>query len=187
MRVELAFATCLALSACDAGANFGSTIDLAVEGEVLVVNGTINSQSFREFSSVMAANPQIAVVELQDVQGSTDEMVVAEMGYDIRARGFATRVAPGGQVFSGGVDLFLAGVRRSVGAGAILGVHEWESGLGRARDYPRGDPWHEPTRTYIEDMLGSDAFYWFTLEAAAFDEVHIMSRAEMVAFGLVTQ
>jgi hypothetical protein len=34
--------------------------------------------------------------------------------------------------------------------------------------------------------LGSDAFYWFTLQAAPFDGVYLMNRGDMIRFGLIT-
>ena len=39
----------------------------------------------------------------------------------------------------------------------------------------------------FEDMLGADDFYWFTIEAAPADGIHIMSNEEIARFGLVTQ
>lgn len=124
---------------------------------------------------------------LGKIDGSLDDEVVAEMGYTLRERGLATRMMANSEVFSGGVDLFLAGVDRVASPGAVVGVHEWQTGFGSARDYPRGAKQHEPTRGYIEDMLGTDAFYWFTVEAAAFDEVHVMTRREMIEYGVVTR
>ncbi len=188
MRASLfAMVTCVALVACGSAENRAVTLDLEVQGNVLTLNGIINSRALGQFEDVMADNPQVTTVVLADLQGSTDDQVVVEMGYRIRERGLATRLLANSQVFSGGVDLFLAGTQRTIAQGAVVGVHEWDSGVGSAREFAR-DSWrHEPTRGYIADMLGSDAFYWFTVEAAAFDDVHIMSRAEMARYGLMTQ
>lgn len=177
----------LSLTACGTLENMGQTLDIQVDGPVMRMDGIINSQSLGNFVDVLDDNPGVTTVELGRIEGSLDGEVVAEMGYIIRDAGLATRMRGSSQVFSGGVDLFLGGVDRRVAPGAIVGVHEWETGFGRARDFARDDPAHEPTRGYIEDMLGTDAFYWFTLEAAAFDEVHVMSRQEMLRYGVVTQ
>jgi len=45
---------------------------------------------------------------------------------------------------------------------------------------------HEKNRKYIEDMLGSDEFYWFTINAAPADDIHRMTNDEIVRFGLLT-
>jgi hypothetical protein len=141
----------------------------------------------RQFTQTLDDNPALREVVLGDVEGSIDDEVVAEMGYALRERGLNTRMTADSEVFSGGVDLFLAGVERSVAAGAVMGVHEWKSGFGSARDYPRNSSEHDQTRDFTEDMLGSDAFYWFTIEAAPFDDVHVMTRNEMIKYGVVTR
>lgn len=176
------------LASCGTVENMSQTLQMRVDGEVLYVDGLINTRALRQFVQILDDNPRLAVVVLGDVEGSIDDEVVAEMGYTLRERGLATRVTSSSEVFSGGVDLFLAGVDRTASPGAVLGVHEWETGFGQsARDYPRGARQHEPTRSYIEDMLGSDAFYWFTVEAAAFDEIHVMTRNEMIEYGVITR
>ena len=177
----------LLLAGCGSVENSRQTLNMEVRGEVLALNGIINTRALGDFRELMAENPHIRMVQLEDLQGSLDDISVVDMGYEIRDRGLATRMISTSKVYSGGVDLFLAGVDRQITPGAEVGVHEWESNLGRARDYPRNHRQHEPTRSYIEDMLGSDAFYWFTLEAAPFDSVHLMSRAELLRYGVVTR
>lgn len=178
----------LGLTGCETVENFSSTLEMEVSGEVLTLNGIINTRALGQFDAVLAENPQVQLIILDQVEGSTDGDVVAEMGYLIRDLGLATRMNANSAVYSGGVDLFLGGVDRVVMPGAIVGVHEWATGFGTGgRDIPRDSNQHEPTRGYIADMLGSDAFYWFTLEAAPFDGVHEMTRAELVQFGVVTR
>ncbi len=167
--------------------NLSSTLNMQVEGEVVRIDGLINSRASRQFQRMLNRNPQIARVQFGVIEGSSDDETVADLGYFIRDRGLATFMGADAEVYSGGVDLFLAGVVRTVVPGAVIGVHEWQTGFGQSgRDYPRGSRQHEPTRGYIEDMLGSDAFYWFTLDAAPFDEIYVMNRGEMIRFGLIT-
>jgi len=176
------------LAGCGTVENMSQTLQMQVDGEVLRLDGLINTRALRQFVTVLDDNPGLAVVELGEIEGSIDDDVVAEMGYTLRDRGLDTRVTASSEVYSGGVDLFLAGVNRVASPGAVLGVHSWGSGLGTtARDFPRGSKQHEPTRGYTEDMLGSDAFYWFTIEAAAFDDIHVMTRGEMIKYGVVTR
>lgn len=176
------------LVGCGTVENLSQTLQMQVDGEVLRLDGLVNTRALRQFVQVLDENPQLAVVELGEVEGSIDDEVVAEMGYTLRERGLDTLATNQSEVFSGGVDLFLAGVNRSAAQGAVIGVHEWADGFGKsARDFERGSKQHEPTRSYIEDMLGSDAFYWFTIEAAAFDDIHVMTRAEMQRYGVVTR
>ena len=179
--------TFVIVTGCGTVENMSQTLQLQVQGQALRVDGIINTRALRQFVEVLDDNPALTEVVLGKVEGSLDDDVVAEMGYTLRERGLATRMLSNSEVFSGGVDLFLAGIERTVAAGAVMGVHEWQSGYGSARDYARGSNQHEPTRGYIQDMLGSDAFYWFTVEAAPFDEVHVMTRGEMIKYGVVTR
>jgi len=179
--------TLAVVAGCGTVENMSQTLQLRVEGQTLRMDGIINTRALRQFVNVLDDNPALTEVVMGRVDGSLDDEVVAEMGYTLRERGLATRMEASSEVYSGGVDLFLAGVQRTVAAGAVVGVHEWETSFGSARDYPRGSKQHEPTRGYIEDMLGSDAFYWFTVEAAPFDEVHAMTRGEMIEYGVVTR
>jgi hypothetical protein len=167
--------------------NLSSTLKMKVSGEIVRIDGLINSRAARQFRRMLDRNPQVVRVQFGEIEGSSDDETVVELGYFIRDRGLATFMGADAEVYSGGVDLFLAGVVRTVASGAVIGVHEWQTGFGQSgRDYPRGASQHEPTRGFIEDMLGSDAFYWFTLDAAAFDEVYVMNRGEMIRFGLIT-
>ena len=179
-----------AVMVCGGGVfeNLSSTLRMQVEGQVVRLDGLINSRAYRQFRRLLDANPQVVRVQLGEIEGSSDDEKVVDMGYLIRDRGLATYLGADAEVYSGGVDLFLAGVARTIAKGAVIGVHEWQDGRGRSgRDFPRGSGQHEPTRTYIADMLGSDAFYWFTLQAAPFDEIYVMNRSEMIRFGLITQ
>jgi hypothetical protein len=96
-----------------------------------------------------------------------------------------------GSIRSGGVELFLAGVRRRADKGAEIGVHSWSDSDGlQATDYPAGDPVHRPYLSFYADMgMKPDmarAFYDFTNKAAPFDGLHVMTAAEIAAYGLVT-
>ena len=175
------------LGACLTVENLSTTLNLTVKDEALEIGGIINSRAHGQFARLIEDNPQVERIVFGDIDGSTDGDAVAEIGYLIRDLGFETELHADSEVYSGGVDLFLAGTSRYVAPGGILGVHEWSTSFGRARGYPRNSSHHEPTRGYIADMLGSDSFYWFTLQAAPFDEVYIMSRADMLRFGILTR
>ena len=90
------------------------------------------------------------------------------------------------RIYSGGVDLFLAGVHRNMERGAVIGVHSWSDGRKDAKDYPRSSPEHEQNRKYIQDMLGRDDFYWFTIYAAPADDILEMSEQQIRKYGLLT-
>ena len=186
-----AIALLTALAGCDfiAGTalNLVETTEFVVEGEALIMNGEINSKTLDQFEEVIGENPQITVLIEENVPGSLDDDTMIPLAYRVRELGLNTHLRATSDINSGGVDLFLAGVERTMEKGAHIGVHSWSDGVREAKDYPKDAPEHEKNRAYIEDMLGSDAFYWFTIYAAPADEIHGMTEDEIIEYGLLTQ
>lgn len=179
-----------ALSACEMivvnALNMIETTEFTVDGSDLIMNGEINSKTLDQFNEVIEDNPQISTLVEVDVPGSLDDDTMYQLVYRVRELGLNTHLRSDSRIYSGGVDLFLGGVERSIESGAELGVHSWSDGVNEAIDFPRGSPEHEANRKLIEDMLGSDAFYWFTIEAAPADAIHVMTSDEIARFGLIT-
>ena len=157
-----------------------------VRGDELWMNGEINSKTLGQFEDVIAENPNITTIVEENVPGSLNDDTMIELAYRVRELGLNTRLLAHSEIDSGGVDLFLAGVERTMDDGAHIGVHSWSDGVREATDYEPDAPEHEKNRKYIEDMLGSDEFYWFTINAAPADDIHRMTNDEIVRFGLLT-
>lgn len=166
--------------------NQSETTRFEVRGDELWMNGEINSETYDQFVEVVDANPDISVLVEEVVPGSLDDDTMIKLAYEVRRRGLNTRLLATSAIDSGGVDLFLAGVERTMQDGAHIGVHSWSDGVKDAADYPRDSPEHEQNRSYIEDMLGDDAFYWFTIYAAPADGIHAMTNDEIEEYGLLT-
>lgn len=158
-----------------------------VEGSKLFMQGEINSKTLAQFENIYAANPQIKTLVELEVPGSLDDDTMIALAYRVRQLGINTHLTATSKIYSGGVDLFLAGAERTMELGAEIGVHSWSDGSKEAKEYPRGAPEHEQNRLYIERMLGDDAFYWFTIYAASADDIYVMSGAEIRKFGLLTK
>lgn len=187
MMRGLVLALALLVSACGVVENASDGTQMVVRGDQLILSGTITSRTPANFARVLAANPQVRTVVETQIDGSIDGAATIEMGYRLRALGLGTHLRADSVVDSGGVDLFLAGRRRTMDRGASLGVHSWRNGYREGSSYPRHAPEHQMTRRYVADMLGSDAFYWFTLGAAPSDYIHEITAAEIARFGLLTQ
>lgn len=155
------------------------------DGE-LWMNGEINSKTLDQFNEVIAEYPSIHTLVEETVPGSLDDDTMIALAYEVRRLGLNTRLISTSSIDSGGVDLFLAGVERTMEDGAHIGVHSWSDGLKDAADYPRDAPEHEANRAYVEDMLGSDEFYWFTIYAAPADGIYEMTNDEIITYGLLT-
>ncbi len=163
-----------------------TTTEFSVRGDQLLMQGEINSKTLDQFEDVIAANPDIKTLVELEVPGSLDDDTMIALAYRVRELGLNTHLTATSEIYSGGVDLFLAGVTRTMEDGAKIGVHSWSDGTNEAKDFPRGAPEHEQNRLYIERMLGDDAFYWFTIYAAPADDIYIMTDAEIREYRLLT-
>jgi hypothetical protein len=181
------FGLVLLLSACAIADNAVDRATFDVQGSELRLGGEITTRTPANFREVLAQNPQITTVVQTYMPGSLDDEAVIAMGYLIRQRGLNTHLTARSEIYSGAVDLFLAGNRRSMQPGAVIGVHSWADGFGEGASYPRSAPEHRSNVAYARDMLGSSDFYWFTLQAAPSDGIHEMTSAEIARFGLLTR
>ncbi|MFD2739890.1 hypothetical protein ACFSUD_09945 [Sulfitobacter aestuarii] len=186
-RAALALVALLALSSCNLAANYLESTEFRVAGSRLLMSGTITSATPRQFARVLAANPQITTLVERNVDGSVDDAAMIEMGYRLRRAGLDTHLDGDSQIFSGAVMLFLSGVERTMIRGAVIGVHSWRDSLRDGADYPATSPKHALNRRYVADMLGQDAFYWFTLRAAPSEGMYLLREHEIRDFGLLTR
>ncbi|MFO6448098.1 hypothetical protein ACLBKU_13260 [Erythrobacter sp. NE805] len=90
-----------------------------------------DAASPQAFAAMLAAYPDLAVLEFLDAPGTSHDLANLRLGRAIRAAGLATHVPAGGSARSGAVELFLAGTHRSVDPGALFAVHSWRDALGR--------------------------------------------------------
>lgn len=166
--------------------NLVETTTFDVDGPHLFMQGEINSKTLDQFNAVIAANPQITTLVECDVPGSLDDDTMIPLTYRVRELGLATYLTAESIVASGGSDLFLGGATRLMEEGAQIGVHSWSDGVRDAIDYPRDAPEHAANAGLIRDLLGDDAFYWFTIEAAPAADIHWMQPGEIADYGLLT-
>ena len=187
IRAFAALAVLLFIAACGTIENASDGTRMQVQGPFLLMSGTITNRTPAGFERRLRENPRIDTVVLGQIDGSIDAAATHRMGRRIRAMGLATELRSGSVVDSGGVELFIAGAKRRMAPGAVLGVHSWRNGWREGSSYPPQSLEHEMTRRYVAEMLGSDAFYWFTLQAAPSDEIHEMTAAEIRRYGLLTR
>ncbi len=107
----------------------------------------------QHFAAMIAAHPEIAVLEFVEAPGTHDDRANLRLGRMIRDAGLATRVREGGSVRSGAVELFLAGKTRQIASKAEFAVHGWLDDWGRgAEDYAPGAPEHRRYLDYYVEM-----------------------------------
>jgi hypothetical protein len=187
-RRALLLGGCAALAGCSGRLHgFRRRVGFAVVSERLLMHGKVTRRTLREFNEVMEQNPQITTLVLQDMPGTGDDAQIIALGYDVRARGLKTALQSDSAITGGAVALFLAGTQRRMVEGAEIGLSAWSEGGVQGQGLPRDDPAHASRRQYVQDMLGSDSFYWFALQAAPEGEIHKMTAQDIVHYGLLTE
>jgi len=162
--------------------------DNETSSTTVYMNGVIGADTLAVMQTLFSTYPQIKTLVMQNVPGSMDDEINLLASMEIRNRGINTHVPSDGMVASGGTDMFLAGVKRSIAPGAKMGVHSWDNGSGKAAlDYPRDHQAHVSYLDYYNAIGITTDFYWYTLEAAPAEGNHWMTAEEMVLYGVLTE
>lgn len=176
---------CLICPACAADSGH-STLEFSIRDNRIIASGEIDGNALTDFMDIIDTTPGIDALVLQNIGGSVDDDANLEFGRQVRDLGLATIVPSDGLVASGGTDLFLAGIRRTLEPGACVGVHAWAAEEFTATDLPRSDPLHVPYLEYYAELGITPDFYWFTRDAAPAERIHWMNADEAARFAIST-
>ena len=161
------------------------------DANTAIMNGVIGSNTPKHWDNFIAANPNTTKIIMKNCPGSEDDTANLEAARKIRQQGVAIHLPADAEIASGAVDLFLAGTTRTREAGSKIGVHSWSDGGNKeATDFPVGHENHQPYIEYYKEMgfsqTDSEAFYYFTINAAKAADIHWMTDAEIVQYKLLT-
>jgi hypothetical protein len=155
----------------------------------LVMNGTAVTNTPYHFDNIIRDNPNAKLLIMQDCPGSDDDEANLLASRKIRKAGLSIHVTATSELASGAVDMFFAGVKRTMEPGAKFGVHSWSDGTNEATDFPKGHANHQPYISYFKEMgltqQESEDFYYFTIYAADADNIHWMTQAEIDKYKLL--
>ncbi|MCV2401877.1 alpha/beta hydrolase [Marinomonas sp. C2222] len=183
-------AAAVLLSACATSApqeEVSNELIFEVNENTAYLSGVLGDGLVEQLSALVRENPNITELVLVNVPGATNQQAVIDGARLIRRLGLNTRIATTGYVLSGGVDLFLGGVERRIGAGAGVGIHAWTDGTQiKIDNIADTDPVHGAYVNFYLEMGVSDRFYWFSLAAAPAERVYFLSPEEVYDFKLAT-
>jgi len=170
----------------------GGSSTISINGDIATINGDLGSVTYNQILDLNANNRNVHTIVLEDVPGSVNDEVNVETGRLIREAGYTTELKSDSEVFSGGVDLFCSGVKRIIADGATIGVHSWCCGSNgeQASDIPENDSQHNILINYFNEMLGEPNgrnFYFFTINAASFNDIYYMTNSEIEQYQLATE
>lgn len=163
----------------NASASFGPFRVVAPDRAIL--DGSIESETPDQFRAMLRAYPAIRRIDMIDCPGTGDDEANLALARMVRRAGIATHVPTGGSVRSGGVELFLAGAKRSAAPEAEFAVHSWLDEDGREPDdYAESDPVNREYVDYYREMgMSADkakAFYALTNSVAHGDALYLKTR-----------
>ncbi len=152
-----------------------------VSNDKVELNGSIESDTPAQFSDMLRAYPEIRQIDMIDCPGTGDDDANLALARMVRKAGIATNVPDGGSVRSGGVELFLAGAKRSAAPTAEFAVHSWvdEDGM-EPDDFAESDPVNTEYVDYYREIGMSDdkakAFYALTNSVPHDDALYLKPR-----------
>ena len=143
------------------------TTQLEVNGDTLYMNGTINSKTPNQIKEIFEENPDIEMIVMEDVPGSIDDDANLEIATWISKQDIHIHLNSDSEIASGGTDFFLAGSKRTIDDGAMIGVHSWSDGDREASELSKDDSAHQPYIDYYIDVgftsEDADNFNFFTI------------------------
>jgi len=155
------------------------------------LNGGLGVRAYNQIFDVIHQHPEVKILVEEQVSGSIHDAINMQTGRLVRKARLATHISKNSDIASGGVDLFCAGVKRTMEDGAKVGVHSWSDGEGiEAGNLSEDNPLHKDQINYFTEMLGSpigEEFYFYTIHAAIAGEIYQMNRAEMQSFQMLTE
>jgi len=160
-----------------------------VNETTIEMDGVINSSSLRNFNALIENYPEVNLINIFEVDGSDDDDINLLLSKRVHDLNISTQLVDNGLIASGGVDFFLAGVRRTKGTNTLIGVHSWSDGVNEATDFPVGDVNHLPYIDYYTSVGFSqqeaEDFYYFTINAAPAADIHWMTESEISEYGIL--
>ncbi len=156
-----------------------------VEGERLHISGQLTLASTERIDTLVEQTPGLTTVVLGEIAPDSDMTAILQKGALIRVLGLNTDIEDGVTLGLPGTYMFLGGVARRLGADQSLSAGDWMTNVGPASALSPEHSAHSERRGYVEQMLGDDAFYWFSLDAAPVDGARVLTALEIDTYGLV--
>lgn len=161
----------------------GGNSQLVVENNSAFLSGTLGTKTYIQFKELLLDHPSVNRIVFNSVDGSVNDDINMHTGRLIRQAQYTTVMNSDGEAYSGGVDLYAAGVTKEYQPGGKLGVHAWCcEGDKDAGELGKNHSAHGAQLTYFREILGKELgpeFYFFTINAAPADDIHLMTQAEI--------
>ncbi len=160
------------------------------DNKTVVMDGDIKTKTLTNFNKLQEKYPNIKTIKIKNCGGSLDDTANLKMSEKVHNSGINIHLMDNAEIASGGVDFFLAGIKRTRGNKTKIGVHSWGGDGESATDYPKGHKYHLPYIKYYKSVGMSqqqaEDFYYFTIYSAPANGIHWMTEAEIKKYNMIT-
>ncbi len=161
------------------------------DNKTVEMDGDIRTKTLQDFNELQEKYPNIKTINIKNCGGSLDDTANLKMSLKVHQSGINIHLMDNAEIASGGVDFFLAGVKRTRGKNTKIGVHSWRGDGESATDFPKGHKNHLPYIKYYVSIgftqKQAEDFYYFTIYAAPANGIHWMTEVEIKKYGLITE
>ena len=156
-----------------------------------IMNGDMGSKIDNHFEKLISKFPSIRLIIVEDCPGSRNDEVMFEAAKSMRSHSINTHLPSNGNIQSGAVDFYLAGINRTNSTGSKIGIHAWSDGNTSATDYPSNHSEHQLYINYYKDIGFSqqeaEDLYFFIINAASPEDIYWMTDQEIIDYKITTQ
>lgn len=135
------------------------------DNTTIEMDGEISSNSLNNFNQLLAAYPNVNLINIKECGGSSDDDINLQLSALVHQKQISIHLMDNGLIASGGTDFFLAGIKRTQGTNTRIGVHAWSTGIQEATAFPRGDAEHLKYIQYYVSVgftqQQAEDFYYF--------------------------
>jgi len=201
VKISLLFAFSVLLAACSTNKSIDQKSQFGIfkvknDAKSIEMNGEIGRKSLKNFDKLLNAFPNVNHINIVECGGSMDDETNLKLSHRVYEKAMTIHLLDNGMIASGGVDFFLSGRKRTKGKNTKIGVHSWagedDNGVPiSATDFSNGHDYHQPYIKYYQSVgFGSEdakAFYFFTINAAATNDIHWMTAAEILKYKMLKE
>lgn len=164
------------------------------DNKTIEMDGEIGNNSLTNFNKLLNNFPNVDKINIKEVPGSGNDEINLQLSLRVHQKGIQIHLLDNGLIASGGVDFFLAGITRTKGTNTMIGVHSWggtdnSGNMVTATDFPVGHAHHQPYIDYYKQVgftqQEAEDFYYFTINAASFNNIHYMTEAEITQYNII--
>ncbi len=159
------------------------------DNHTIEMDGDIKSSSLNNFNRLIKTFPDVDKINIINCGGSLDDETNLKLSKKVHEKGISTHLMDNGEIASGGVDFFLAGVKRTKGKNTKIGVHSWSGDGEEATHFHKGHKYHQPYIDYYKSVgftqKQAEDFYYFTIHSASADDIHYMTKHEIEKYHIL--